>query len=85
MIGNHHAIRAGFNRYNYDNTETQTDPSYSVSLSHVLTERLSHSLTLGRDTDAPLPLPLPHGSGFASMLSATHCSIRIDHTNQRAT
>jgi opacity protein-like surface antigen len=45
-------IRAGFNRYNYDNTETQTDPSYSVSLSHVLTERLSHSLTLGRDISA---------------------------------
>ena len=42
-------IRAGFNRYNYDNTEAQTDPSYSISLSHVLTERLSHSLTLGRD------------------------------------
>jgi hypothetical protein len=45
-------IRAGFNRYNFDNTETQTDPSYSISLSHVLTERLSHSLTLGRDISA---------------------------------
>jgi opacity protein-like surface antigen len=45
-------IRAGFNRFNYDNTATQTDPSYSVSLSHVLTERLSHSLTLGRDVSA---------------------------------
>jgi hypothetical protein len=45
-------IRAGFNRYNYDNTEAQTDPSYSISLSHVLTERLSHSLTLGRDINA---------------------------------
>jgi len=45
-------IRAGFNRYNFDNTATQTDPSYSVSLSHVLTERLSHSLTLGRDISA---------------------------------
>lgn len=42
-------IRAGFNRFNFDNTPAQTDPSYSVSLSHVLTERLSHSLTLGRD------------------------------------
>ncbi|MEY4445606.1 MAG: putative beta-barrel porin 2 [Verrucomicrobiota bacterium] len=45
-------IRAGFNRFNYDNTETQSDPSYSISLSHVLTERLSHSLTLGRDVSA---------------------------------
>jgi len=45
-------IRAGFNRYNFDNTETQSDPSYSISLSHVLTERLSHSLTLGRDVSA---------------------------------
>jgi Outer membrane protein beta-barrel domain len=45
-------IRVGFNRYNFDNTEAQTDPSYSVSLSHVLTERLSHSLTLGRDINA---------------------------------
>ena len=45
-------IRAGLNRYNFDNTEAQTDPSYSVSLSHVLTERLSHSLTLGRDINA---------------------------------
>ena len=45
-------VRVGFNRYNYDNTEAQTDPSYSVSLSHVLTERLSHSLTLGRDINA---------------------------------
>ena len=45
-------IRAGFNRFNFDNTPTQTDPSYSVSLSHVLTERLSHSLTLGRDISA---------------------------------
>jgi long-subunit fatty acid transport protein len=42
-------IRAGFNRYNFDNLPTRTDPSYSVSLSHVLTERLSQSLTLGRD------------------------------------
>ncbi len=42
-------IRAGFNRYNFDNIGAQTDPSYSVSLSHVLTERISHSLTLGRD------------------------------------
>ncbi len=42
-------IRAGFNRFNFDNTEAQTDPSYSISLSHVLTERLSQSLTLGRD------------------------------------
>ena len=45
-------VRAGFNRYNFDNAATQTDPSYSVSLSHVLTERLSHSLTLGRDISA---------------------------------
>lgn len=45
-------IRAGFNRFNFDNTEAQTDPSYSISLSHVLTERLSHSLTLGRDVSA---------------------------------
>ena len=45
-------FRAGFNRYNFDNAATQTDPSYSVSLSHVLTERLSHSLTLGRDISA---------------------------------
>ena len=45
-------IRAGFNRFNYDNTETQSDPSYSISLSHVLTERLSHSLTLCRDVSA---------------------------------
>jgi hypothetical protein len=30
-------------------------------------------------------LPLPQGFGFASMLSATHWSIRIDHVNQRAT
>ena len=45
-------IRVGFNRFNYDNGPTSTDPSYSVSLSHVLTERLSHSLTLGRDISA---------------------------------
>ncbi len=45
-------IRAGINRFNFDNTTAQTDPSYSVSLSHVLTERLSHSLTLGRDISA---------------------------------
>ncbi len=42
-------IRAGFTRFNFDNTEAQTDPSYSISLSHVLTERLRQSLTLGRD------------------------------------
>lgn len=42
-------IRAGFNRFNYDNTEAQNAPSYAISLSHVLTDRLSHSLTLGRD------------------------------------
>ena len=45
-------IRLGFNRFNYDNGPTSTDPSFSVSLSHVLTERLSHSLTLGRDISA---------------------------------
>jgi hypothetical protein len=45
-------IRAGVNRFNYDNGPTSTNPSYSVSLSHVLTERLSHSLTLGRDISA---------------------------------
>lgn len=45
-------FRAGFNRFKYDNTSSQTDPSYSISLSHTLTERLSHSLTLGRDISA---------------------------------
>jgi hypothetical protein len=42
-------FRAGFNRFNFDDAATQTDPSYSISVSHVLTERISHSLTLGRD------------------------------------
>lgn len=45
-------IRVGFNRFNYDNTSAQTNPSYSIALTHALAERLSHSLTLGRDISA---------------------------------
>lgn len=45
-------IRVGFNRFNYDNNPSQTTPSYSIALTHALAERLSHSLTLGRDISA---------------------------------
>ena len=45
-------IRVGYSRYHYDSEANDSDLSYSVSLSHVLTERLSHSLTLSRDINA---------------------------------
>ncbi len=45
-------IRLGYSRYHYDSAASDSDLSYSVNLSHTLTERLSHSLTLGRDVSA---------------------------------
>jgi hypothetical protein len=45
-------IRLGYSRYHYDSAANDTDLSYSVNLNHVLTERLSHSLTLSRDVTA---------------------------------
>lgn len=45
-------IRVGYSRYHYDGAANDTDLSYSVNLNHVLTERLSHSLTLSRDVTA---------------------------------
>jgi hypothetical protein len=45
-------IRVGYSRYHYDSAANDTDLSYSVNLNHVLTERLSHSLTLSRDVTA---------------------------------
>jgi hypothetical protein len=45
-------IRVGYSQYHYDSAANQSDLSYSVNLSHTLTERLSHSLTLSRDVSA---------------------------------
>ena len=45
-------IRVGYSQYHYDSAANDTDLSYSVNLSHSLTERLSHSLTLSRDVTA---------------------------------
>ena len=45
-------IRVGYSQYHYDGAPNDSDLSYSVSLSHTLTERLSHSLTLTRDVTA---------------------------------
>lgn len=45
-------IRVGYSQYHYDGAPNDSDLSYSISLSHTLTERLSHSLTLTRDVTA---------------------------------
>ena len=45
-------IRVGYSQYHYDSAANDSDLSYAVSLNHVLTERLSHSLTLSRDVTA---------------------------------
>jgi hypothetical protein len=45
-------IRLGYSQYHYDAAANDSDLSYSVNLSHTLTERLSHSLTLSRDVTA---------------------------------
>ena len=45
-------IRVGYSQYHYDSAANDSDLSYSVSLNHLLTERLSHSLTLTRDVTA---------------------------------
>ena len=45
-------IRVGYSQYHYDSAANDSDLSYSVNLSHTLTERLSHSLTLSRDVTA---------------------------------
>ena len=45
-------IKVGYSRYNYDGGASTNDPSYSVSLTHALTERISQSLTLSRDITA---------------------------------
>ena len=45
-------IRLGYSRYHYDSASSKSDLSYSVGLTHSLTERLSHSLTLSRDITA---------------------------------
>ncbi len=45
-------IRLGYSQFHFDNLANDTDFSYSVSLSHALTERISQSLTLSRDVTA---------------------------------
>jgi hypothetical protein len=45
-------VRVGYSQFHYDNAANDSDLSYAVSLSHSLTERLSHSLTLSRDVTA---------------------------------
>jgi hypothetical protein len=45
-------IRVGYSQYHYDSAANDSDLSFSVNLSHSLTERLSHSLTLSRDVTA---------------------------------
>jgi len=45
-------IRVGYSQYHYDNAPNDSDLSYAITLSHTLTERLSHSLTLTRDVTA---------------------------------
>jgi hypothetical protein len=45
-------IRVGYSQYHYDSATNDSDLSYSINLSHTLTERLSHSLTLSRDVAA---------------------------------
>ncbi len=45
-------IRLGYSQYHYDGAPNDSDLSYSISLSHTLTERLSHSLSLTRDVAA---------------------------------
>ena len=45
-------IRVGYSQYHYDASPNDSDLSYAITLSHTLTERLSHSLTLTRDVTA---------------------------------
>ena len=45
-------VRVGYSQYHFDSAANDSDLSYSVNLSHTLTERLSHSLTLSRDVAA---------------------------------
>ena len=45
-------IRVGYSQYHYDSAANDSDLSYAINLSHTLTERLSHSLTLSRDVTA---------------------------------
>ena len=45
-------IRLGYSKFHFDDLANDTDFSYSVSLSHTLTERISQSLTLSRDVTA---------------------------------
>ena len=45
-------IRVGYSQYHYDAAPNDSDLSYAITLSHTLTERLSHSLTLTRDVTA---------------------------------
>jgi hypothetical protein len=45
-------IRVGYSQFHFDSLANDTDFSYSASLSHSLTERISQSLTLSRDVSA---------------------------------
>ena len=45
-------IRLGYSQFHFDNLSNDSDFSYSASLSHSLTERISQSLTLSRDVSA---------------------------------
>ena len=45
-------VRVGYSQYHYDSAANDSDLSYSVNLSHQLTERFSQSLTLSRDVTA---------------------------------
>ena len=45
-------VRVGYSQYHFDSAANDSDLSYSVNLSHQLTERFSQSLTLSRDVTA---------------------------------
>jgi hypothetical protein len=44
--------RAGYSHYRGDNTGGGSAPSYSISLSHALTELINHTLSFSRDVNA---------------------------------
>lgn len=45
-------IKLGYLSYKYDNAAAENTPSFTVSLSHQLTDRITHNLSLSKDVSA---------------------------------
>lgn len=79
-------FKAGFQRTEYDSGSSDSSPSYTISLSHSITEKLDQSLTIGQEANtAPSgtisnALRVSYGMNFANS-EALRSYFRVNYSN----